>query len=609
MTLLFGCYGHYESNNSADSYLNNFDLPVKRQIYHKDGIFFQSVQQNPIEENAGLYAEEPELAILADVQIFNRSELFKQLSLIPSSQISDAKLILWSYKKWGIGCLEKIIGDFAFAIWDNRKNHLFLASDPCGQRTLYYSTEANLFCFSNLIQPLLQQFEINSEFNRIHIANSFTTMPPDPTHTFFKNIQRLQAGHYLIWNPEKYNFSIQRYWSADTFFQDPLIFSKPDDYYQHFLQLFQQVISEYLAKSTRPIGCQLSGGLDSSAVTSMAAYLLQKKSQSLFTFSHLPSPGIYAYPKPNYTYSDEFYINTVTKLYPNIKSISVSDIDLKIFEYCKKLHPWLAQPTVSGGILSWELKSVEIAKQHGIHILLIGLGGNATLSWKGNLDNKSLPSQNLKNIFANFRRRIIQPYPWGLYASINPQLAQEQNLILRFKQWQQQQTHLRHINDPRIDIFNFGFSISLASYQAAIRFLYGLEHWDPTLDRRIVEFCLRIPNAIYREPPLGRGLVRKALAGVMPQIICERSSRGLRSADWYKKIEHEHTELFSLIKSWQGTIVAEFLNLDWLLRCLKQWNYQKIANSKNREYSKFEKMYYFHFLNIIEKGLFIQQHS
>jgi len=572
------------------------------KVYHAEGIFFQAFQKEN-RPDAFYHDANLGLAIIADARIFNRHELINLLAVTPS--ISDVHLILLSYKKWGVAAVEKIIGDFTFAIWDQRSQQLFLACDPFGQRAWYYSHAANYFCFSNFVQPLFEQGRISRALNSSDIVAAFFPLIREVGQTFFKYIKCLQPGHYLILKHS--HLYTQRYWSADHFKQNPLIYSDAEDYFQHFLQSYRETINEYLNLVPGKIGSHLSGGLDSSSVTSMAAHLLQKKSQKLYAYSHIPTTGVIAHPKKNYNYCDKLYIQTVAELYPNIELMYIQDSEQKLFSYNNKLNPWLARPVLTCSNLIWLMKIIESAQAQGIHTLLTGQGGNGTVSWKGAPPVKAI--KNLKAYLGKFKRRLQHwKNPTAGFSVINPRLLHELNVIEKFKQrLESMQSQSSDVN--LMQIFNYGITLTAASYQAAVRLLYDVEHWDPTLDRRIVEFCLRVPNKIHRFLPGGRSLVRKSLEGIMPKIICDRLSRGMQAADWYKKIEVQKHEFITLLNAWKGTHIEEYINLDFLLAKMQQWDFQRISTSKDKRYQNYESMYSNTLLPAIEIGLFIQHQN
>ena len=591
MTLLFGCAGQ---SVLASHLFSSIDCT---QLYRTEDLFLQT--QQLVAGISPFYIEvDQHFIIMADARIFNRDELIHLLRL--DTPVSDAQLILMSYKMWTERCLDKLIGDYAFIIWSKTEKNLFLACDPMGQRTFYYSIQKNFIYFSNLSRLLFTEAGISRELNLFHFADYMLRIAPESGHTFFNAIYALKAGHFARWYPGQQKLKEHRYWWPDRLIQNQKRYVNDTECYNVFADLYQKVIGEQITIAKGPLASHLSGGLDSSSVTAMAANLLQKTGRVLYAFNHVPTPGRIAHPKPNYNYSDEEYIQSVVTRYDNIKLNRIYDTDKKIFEYCYLLHPWLARPIASGGLIAWSGKSIELARELGINVILCGLGGNVTLSWSG--INYSPTKLSLRAYLSQLR-----PYPWSVFSVLNDDFVRRFKLVERLRQAKEFQFQNRR-NDPRISYFNFGLTSTMASYHAAIRYLYGIEYWDPTLDRRIVEFCLQVPNTIYQALPGGRSLVRAALRPILPAMICNRTSRGLQASDWYKKIEKEKNELKLLIESWKKTAVSEYMNLSYLLKLVRHWDYGQVSTSRNRKYLKFEKRYYFGLLDAIETGLFIQNH-
>ena len=582
MTILLGGYG-IDQMSIVD---------WQGQAYlEKDMILLSSTKNNSHFYHDALSG----LVIIADARIFNRNDLFPKSS-------SDAELILRCYQRWGKDCVDKLVGDFAFAIWDSANNHLFIASDPFGQRAWYYHKSKTQFCFSNLIQPLIVHCKVSRTLNSKAIAAAFVSLTREAEQTFFENINWLRPGHYLLWKGKENKLVQHRYWSAAEIASEPLYLATPREYFQQFYILFHKVIREQLYSIQGRVGTHLSGGLDSSAVTSLSAYL---RPESIYAFSHIPTPSKITQPKPDYNYDDRFYIELVTKQYPNINLVYIEDKDKKLFDYYEQLHPWLSSPLLFGGNLSWMMKIVEKAQELAINSILTGQGGNATISFRG-YRTLSTIQRHAQNVKSQLKKIINKNSDFKLQSSVlNPNLLAETKCLSHYKKCRNQS--MRNQN-TRQTLFDYGITVPIASYQAAIRHLYGVELLDPTLDRRIVEYCLRVPNGVFQAVKGGRALVRCGLTGIMPKPICERTTRGMQAGDWYNKIDQQKNEINELLTAWSTTKVADYLNIKFLKKIMHQWDYERIAKSQNKRYIRYEWLYRVQMLSALETGLFIQKH-
>jgi asparagine synthase (glutamine-hydrolysing) len=207
-----------------------------------------------------------DLTIVFNGEIYNfqeiRYELEKSGHAFQSN--SDTEVLLHAYAKWGPRCLDRLIGMFAFAIWDARTKTLFAARDQLGVKPFYYTLVDGKLAFASELKALLQVPGVRREVDPdgIHSILLFLWIP-DPK-TIFKNIFKLPAGHYLEYRDGR--LRIESYWEIPTSFTD----SKGEAYYADGLreQLRQAVQRQMI--SDVPVGAFLSGGLDSSAIVGLA---------------------------------------------------------------------------------------------------------------------------------------------------------------------------------------------------------------------------------------------------------------------------------------------------------------------------------------------------
>lgn len=181
---------------------------------------------------------------------------------------TDTEVVLKSYQHWGEDCIHKFNGMFAFAIWDNQKNQLFLARDRYGIKPLYYYYENGLFLFGSEIKSILKhpQISVNVSIPALNEYFSFQNIFSDLT--LFEDIKLLPAGCKLSLKfGDRNSFRISRYW--DYNFQDD---EKIDynEYLEELIRLFDQSVNRQLISDVE-IGSYLSGGMDSGSVTSVAA--------------------------------------------------------------------------------------------------------------------------------------------------------------------------------------------------------------------------------------------------------------------------------------------------------------------------------------------------
>ena len=176
-------------------------------------------------------------------------------------RLTDAELILHAYEKWGDDCVKHLLGDFAFAIWDDRRKRLFCARDHFGVKPFFYTHIGDKFNFSSTLNEL----KVSTTLNEIAIGDYLLFgVNQDQSTTVFKDIQRLPPGHILI--VENNQIKIQRYWTPSL---PALIrFRDPDQYVERFLELLSLAVRDRLR--TDRVAVSMSGGLDSTSLAAIA---------------------------------------------------------------------------------------------------------------------------------------------------------------------------------------------------------------------------------------------------------------------------------------------------------------------------------------------------
>jgi asparagine synthase (glutamine-hydrolysing) len=191
----------------------------------------------------------------------------------------DTETILHLYEEHGSACVDYLRGMFAFAIWDQRKQELFIARDRLGVKPLYYvHTDDGSLYFGSEIKTLLEARAIKPELNYAVLSDYLANHAPSGEETLFRGVKRLLPGHVMTWRDGE--LSIRRYWDVD-FSKDQA--EKKDDksYVAQWSELFRESVRLRLMADV-PLGMFLSGGIDSSAI---AAVMSGMVSEPIKTFS------------------------------------------------------------------------------------------------------------------------------------------------------------------------------------------------------------------------------------------------------------------------------------------------------------------------------------
>ena len=205
--------------------------------------------------------------IAADARIDGRVDLLARLAAHGRRHVDPAdtgRLILHAYLEWGDRCVDYLIGDFAFAIWDDRQQRLFCARDRFGVKPFYYADTAEGFVFSNTLDCLRLHPAVDDSLNARAIGDFLLFgYNLDDATTSFAGIRRLPPAHILT---RARDVRVRRYWTLPT--DGCVRYANPADYVQHFGEVFDAAVSDRLPATSA--GLSMSGGLDSTSIAATA---------------------------------------------------------------------------------------------------------------------------------------------------------------------------------------------------------------------------------------------------------------------------------------------------------------------------------------------------
>ncbi|MGH7907191.1 MAG: asparagine synthase-related protein, partial [Candidatus Binataceae bacterium] len=316
------------------------------------------------EEKQPLIDEQAGLGIVLDGRIDNRAELISALKARGASLTfnTDAELVLRAYELWGENAPSRLIGDFAFVIWDGPQRRLFCARDPVGIKPFCYWSDNRAFLCASEICQLLQDARVPRQPNEAMIAEQLTGSLYSADETLFQNIMRLPPGHQMVVRADK--IEIRRYFDPNNF--PEVRYAGDDDYAARFLELFTEAVRCRMRASSG-IGADLSGGLDSSSITCIAQRLLRGgmvNERQFETFSL-----IYDEPEAD----ERAYIRDVVE-HAHVPSNFVPGLVLDAAACEAKVRGSLDLPEYPNGATANSARS--LMQQKRFRILLSGIGGD-----------------------------------------------------------------------------------------------------------------------------------------------------------------------------------------------------------------------------------------
>jgi len=206
--------------------------------------------------------------ITSSGRLDNRSELIGELSHVLTGSSTDVEIVAAAFERWGTNCLGKLLGDWALSIWNPSEQSLLLAKDPVGVRHLYYFCDNNQLIWSTILEPLVRLHGKPFALNQEYVAGWLSFFPA-PHVTPYVGIHSVPASSYVLFGPRKCR--VIKYWDFDP--TKKIRYRTDADYEEHFRAAFAKAVLRCL-RSDGPVLAELSGGMDSSSIVCMADLLI-----------------------------------------------------------------------------------------------------------------------------------------------------------------------------------------------------------------------------------------------------------------------------------------------------------------------------------------------
>ncbi len=288
---IVGFTGSAGRREESRSVLNRMLTRIRHRGPDEAGIFLSSLMnmgsvrlsiidlasgQQPLCDDSGRYW------ITFNGEIFNYKELRNELEGLGCRfrTNSDTEVLLLAYREFGVDCLPKLNGQFAFAVWDTRESRLFMARDRVGIRPLYYTFQNEQLVFGSEIKALFEFPGVRRALDPASLQQVFTFWTTLSPHTSFEGVNELPPGHYLLF--EEGHVQMKKYWAPEFPPVGNRFKGTMDEAGEHLEYLLNDAV-ELRLRADVPVGSYLSGGLDSSVI----AWLIRQNAPEglLQTFS------------------------------------------------------------------------------------------------------------------------------------------------------------------------------------------------------------------------------------------------------------------------------------------------------------------------------------
>jgi asparagine synthase (glutamine-hydrolysing) len=514
------------------------------------------------EDRGPVVSRDGQTVLVADVRLDNRAELIAALgkSAADARYLCDANLLLACIEHWSMGALDRVVGDFAFALWDGRRQQMTLARDFMGQKPLHYHCGKGFFAFASMAKGLHALSDIPYAPDEQTMAEFLALMPQSGPRSFFQDISRIEQGHVVTITRE--GVSSRRYWNPTRPARGA---AAPRDWVEGVRHHLDMATQARLRGAGGSIGSHLSSGFDSSAVTATAARMMASDGGRVTAFTSVPSV-LPDNPAKSSRILDEGPLAAATAaLYPNIEHVKLKTGHMSPMDGMDRSFHLFERPRLNLCNWVWMRQFNEEARRRKIDVMLHGTMGNMSFSYSG--------LELLPELFREGRwGRLFSEYSamrsrtgagWrGLAAlTLGPYLSAELwgSLSARFRGYRDDVFHYSAINRDRfaelnLDAFAKARDLDLAyrprkdAFEDRMWVLnrtdpgnnnkgtlggWGIDMRDPTADRRLVEYCLSIPTDQYLVKGVTRAVAKAALRDRLPDVVLDAKKRGYQASDWH----------------------------------------------------------------------------
>ena len=540
----------------------------------------------------------------ADVRLDNRDDVSSALALDrdEAKMASDSALVLAAWERWGDEVWARLRGPFAAAIWNPDKRALTLARDPMGLGLVVWHRGPRFFAFATLPKGLFALPDVPREISEEKFADFLVLNHAEHETTLYRDVFRLPPAH-IAGIDTTGRVQMRRYWSADDI--TPVRLKSDEAYAEAMREQLDRAVRRQL-RSVHPVGCFLSGGLDSSSVAALAARALAEQGKRLAAYTQVPRKGFDGRIGHRGYIDETPFVEAIRQALPTIDVTYVDNSACDDFAELEGVFHATDMPVRGPTNLGWYMQIIRLARANKQRVLLCGDFGNATISWDGwaqAADHlvagrlwaayrvwRQLYRASSNSRWTVFRWLFVDrltparfaawatrlshprsPAPWQYHAAIRPDFAAAMGVEARARRVGHDFLYRRHTSWRERTAALMPVDYRGEWYAGALA-AHGVEMRDPTSDLDVVSFCLGVPVEQFLVEGVSRSLVRRALWGILPPKVLANRRRGAHAPDWFEKLGRRKAAMEAEIADLDRSVLArKAIDLDRLRTAVREW--------------------------------------
>ncbi len=504
---------------------------------------------------------EPGLSVVGDVRIDNRTEFLARCGITreAATDLSDVELIALGWSKREDRVFDAIIGPYALAIWRGGRKQFVLARDPQGLRPLFFHRSPNGVAFASLPNALAALPEVGRHVNEQRVLELLLLVDPQDNPSFFDGVEGVRKGEIVRFDaPDR----IHRYhfWNAADIKTER---RRPADHAEGLRERLLAAV-EAAVDTPKQVATTLSGGFDSGVVTALAANRLQRNNRTLHAYTAVPAPDDPPSTSALWLDDESDLAAAVARRHGNIRHRCITPPGESLIPAFDFFFDCVGAPCLMPSVSLWHAEIERQAVADGAEILLMATGGNWTVSYHGAPFLLQLaergdwlrligwlirlrgghPALNREHLIRTVLRKWVGSARWERLRRLAGKAPQPDWKVTppdwsavagaRLPEFLAE----RDPDSSRLEILHGGSGHSsdrrvwlmretlLPLYEKAVWLRRGIEVRDPTLDRRVVEFCLSIPDEEFLRGGHARAVFRRAFGNDVPADVLANARIG-----------------------------------------------------------------------------------
>ena len=464
----------------------------------------------------------------------------------------DSEIIIKAYHFWGENCVAHFEGDFAFAIWNTKKQELFLGRDRMGVKPLYYSYDNRKFRFASNMQALLCDFELDRSIDEVALHHHLTlhAVVPAP-RTLIKGVRKLMPAHTMTVDVRG-KHQVKRFWDLHIS-NDETSKHSEDEWLEVLEETLINAIQQRFVASDVPVGVLLSGGLDSSLIV---ALLAQITSNPIKTYT-------IGFEHRGQELGNEFKYSDMIAEQFNTFHHKFDISDTHLFARLPEVIEQMSEPMLGQDCIAFYLLCEQVKKS--IKTVQTGQGADEVF---GGYFWYQLINSEKGSLFERFRNHYFDRDHNEYLQTVNPALQTDDVTSSLVKQ-------MLRGEDKRIDaVLRMDITTLIVDDPVKrvdnMALSWGVEGRVPFLDHHLVELAMRMPEKLKISQG-GKYILRKLAKRLLPRAVVERE-KAYFPVPALKILDTKFRQMMCDVLSSEACAKRRIFNpayIDWLINSKK----------------------------------------